>query len=60
MIATDLYKQQALEAYPKTLQQINITGNIAGQESADTTMLFTIEEVKGNILDFSQRAVIVS
>ena len=29
MIATDLSKQQALEADPKEIQQINITGNLA-------------------------------
>ena len=28
MIATDLSKQQALDADPKAIQQINFTGNV--------------------------------
>ena len=28
MIAVDLSKQQALDAYPKAIQQINFTGNL--------------------------------
>ena len=31
MIATDLSKQQALDADPKTIQKINFTGNLEKQ-----------------------------
>ena len=31
MIAIDLSKQQALDADPKTIQQINLTGNLEQQ-----------------------------
>ena len=30
MIAIDLSKQQALDAYPKAIQQINFAGNLKG------------------------------
>ena len=54
MIAIDLSKQQALDADPKAIQQINFTGNLNwGQNVNDnTTMFFVIEEVKETILDF--------
>ena len=42
MIATDLSKQQALDADPKEIQQINCTGNLKEQ----STVFFIIEEVK--------------
>ena len=54
MIATDLRKQQALDADPRTMQQINFTGNLDRAESA--TMFFIIE-AKETILDFSQETV---
>ena len=53
MIAIDLIKQQALDAGPKAIQQINFTGNLHEQ----ATMFFIIEEVKQTILDFSRRTV---
>ena len=52
LIAIDLSKQQALDADPKTVQQINITGNV--DREAGATMLFIIEISKGTILVFSQ------
>ena len=48
VIAIDLSKQQALDADPKAIQQINFTGNL--DQAADATMFFIIEK----ILDFSQ------
>ena len=52
MIAIDLSKQQALDADPKAMQQINCTANLA--QKGNTTIFFIIEEVKETILDFSQ------
>ena len=57
MIAIDLSKQQALEADPKSIQQINFTRNLAEQRSLDTTMFSIIEEAKETTLDFSQGTV---
>ena len=56
MIAIDLSKQQALDADPKAMQQINFTGSLnQGEDVNDnTTMLFIIEEVKETILDILQ------
>ena len=33
MIATDLSKQQALDVDPKPIQQINVTGNLSGNNN---------------------------
>ena len=55
MIAIDLSKQGTLDADPKAIQQIHITGNLDRAEGA--TMFFTIEESKETILDFSQGIV---
>ena len=57
MIAIDLSKQQALDADPKAIQQINITGNLVWDGNANTTNFFIIEEAKVAILDFSQGTV---
>ena len=54
MIAIDLTKQQALEAYRRAIQQITFISNL------NTTMLFIFEEAKETILDFSQETVKVS
>ena len=51
IIAIDLSSQQALDADPKAIQQINFTGNLDWAECA--TMYFIIEEAKEIILDFS-------
>ena len=50
MIAIDLNKQQTLNADPKAIQQINLTGNLA--QGAGATVFFTIEEEKETVLDF--------
>ena len=52
MIAIDLSKQEALDADPKAIQQINLTGNLA--LNLNTTMFLIIEEAKETVLDFSQ------
>ena len=59
MIAIDLSKQQALDADPKAIQQINFTGNLARNPIANTTMFFIIEEAKETVLDFSRGTVAV-
>ena len=56
MIATDFSKQQALDADPKAIQQINFTRSLAPEGNAYTTF-FIIEEVKENTFDFSQGTV---
>ena len=55
MIAIDLSKQQALDADPKAIQQINFIENL--DREGNTTIFFIIEEVKETILDFSQGTV---
>ena len=52
---TNLIKQQALDADPKAIQQIDITGNLEQPEGA--TMFFIFEEAKETIFDFSQGTV---
>ena len=54
MIAIDLNKQEALDADPKAVQQVNSTWNLAQERNANTTLFFIIEEVKETILDFLQ------
>ena len=56
MVAINLSKQQALDANPKAIQQINFTGNLNRGESVNnnTTIFFITEEAKETILDFSQ------
>ena len=51
MIATDLSKQQALDADPTAMRQISFTANL--NRPGNTTMFFIIEEAKENILGFS-------
>ena len=55
MTAIDLSKQQALDADPKAIQQINFTANL--DRAGNTTMFFIIEEAKETVLDFSQGTV---
>ena len=55
MTAIDLSKQQALDADPKTIQQISFTANL--DRDGNTTMFFIIEEAKETILDFSQGTI---
>ena len=55
MITLDLRKQQALDADPRAIQQINFTANL--DRAGNTTMFFIIEEAKETALDFSQETV---
>ena len=57
MIAVDLSKQQALDADPKAIQQINFTENL--DRVGSTRLYFILEETKETVLDFSQGTVIV-
>ena len=52
LIAIDLSKQQALDADPRAIQQINFTANL--DRAGNTTMLFITEQVKETVLNFSQ------
>ena len=51
MIAIDLSKQQALDADPRAIQQINFTANL--DRDVNTRFYFILEEVKENIFEFS-------
>ena len=53
MITIDFSKQQALDADPKAMQQINFNGNLGEQ----STILFIIEEAKETVLDLSKGTV---
>ena len=55
MIAIYLSKRQELNADPKAIQQITLTGNI--YQVGNTTMFFIIEEAKETVLDLSQGTV---
>ena len=55
MIAVDLSKQQALDADPRAIQQINFTANLDREGNA--RVYFILEEAKETILDFSQGTV---
>ena len=55
IIAVDLSKQQALDADPRAIQQINFTAN--RDRAGNTRVFFILEEAKETILDFSQRTV---
>ena len=55
MMALDLSKQQALDANPRAIQQINFTANLDKEEN--TTMFFIIEEADETVFDFSERTV---
>ena len=52
MIAIALSKQEALDADPKAIQQINFTSSL--DQEGNTTTFFITEEVKETIVDFSQ------
>ena len=55
MIAVDLSKQQALDADPRAIQQINFTANL--DRTGNARVYFILEEAKETILDFSQGTV---
>ena len=50
MIAVDLSKQQALDADPRAIQQINFTANL--DRAVNTRVYFILEEAKETILEF--------
>ena len=52
MIATEVSKQQVLDANPKAIQGINFTENLSGNNNR--LIFFIIEEAKETILSFSQ------
>ena len=55
MIAIDLSKQQALDADPRAIQQINFTANL--DRIGNTRLYFILEEAKETVLEFSQGTV---
>ena len=55
VIAIDVSKQKALDAYPWEIQQINFTRNLGC--AGNTTTFFILEEAKETILEFSQGTV---
>ena len=55
MIAIDLSKQQALDADPKAIQQINFTANL--DRAGNTRIYFILEEAKETVFEFSQGTV---
>ena len=55
MIPIDLSKQQALDADPKVIQQINFTADL--DRTGNTRIYFIIEEAKETIFEFSQGTV---
>ena len=54
MIAVDLSKQQALDADPRAIQQINFAANL---NRVNTRIYFILEEAKETILNFVQGTV---
>ena len=52
MIAIDLSKQQALDADPKAIQQINFTANL--DTPGHTRIYFILEEATESVFEFSQ------
>ena len=58
MIAVDLSKQQALDADPKAIHQINFTANL--DRAGNTSFYFILEKAKETVFEFSQETVKVS
>ena len=55
MIAVDLSKEQALDADPRAIQQINFAANL--DRAGNIRVYFILEEAKETILDFSRGTV---
>ena len=55
MIVVDLSKQQALDADPKSIQQINFTATL--DRAGNTKIYFILEEAKETVCEFSQGTV---
>ena len=54
VIVVDLSKQQAVDADPKSIQQISFTANL---DRANTRTYFILEEAKETVFEFSQGTV---
>ena len=52
MIAIALSKEQALDADPRAIQQVNVTANL--DRAGNTTMFFIIEEAKETVRPFTR------
>ena len=55
MIGVDLSKQQALDADPRAIQQINYTANL--DRAGNTRIYLILQEAKETILNFAQGTV---
>ena len=55
MVVVDLSKQQALDAVPRAVQQINFTANL--DRAGNTRVYLILEQAKETSLDFSQGTV---
>ena len=55
MITIDLSKQQALNADPRAIQQINFTANL--DRAGNARFYFIIEEAKETVFEFSKGTV---
>ena len=55
LIVINLSKQQALNADPRAIQQIDFTGNL--DEGDGATIFFITEQAKETVFEFSQGAV---
>ena len=55
MIAVDLSKQQALDADPKAIQQIDFMANL--DRAGNTIFYFILEEAKQTVFKFSEGTV---
>ena len=55
MIAVDLSKQHALDADPRSIQEINFTANL--DRPGNTRIYFILEEAKETTLNFAQGTV---
>ena len=55
MIAVDLSRQQALDADPRAIQEINFTANL--DRAGNTRVYFILEESKETKLNFAKATV---
>ena len=55
LLAIDLSKQQALDADPRAIQQINFMANL--DRDGNTAIFFIIEEAKETVSEFSKGTI---
>ena len=55
IVAINLSKQQALDADPRAIQQINFMANL--DRDGNTAIFFIIEEAKETVSDFSKGTI---